>query len=160
MNPPNRKPPVAPPVFRPQQAPKVLQTKAAMARTSGQSAVFKGTIQQSPARVLQMKRCPLCGENGHGKQGCYRTKQNKNNPGSDAQQQSKAQRAYNAFRSYRTAFFTDNGVSLAHVKQYFTEGNKLHGHGSDPSGQSNENQATKDDADAFVGWFRRKYLND
>lgn len=82
----------------------------------------------------------------------------KSKPGTKEKQQSKAQRAFNAFQKYRSDFFADNKVTVAHVQQYLAIGNKLHGHGSSSgSKDSGENQATKDDAAAFVGWWRKRY---
>jgi len=76
--------------------------------------------------------------------------------GSKEKQQSKAQRAFNAIRSYRSDFCLENNVTVQHVTQYLSEGHQLHGHASANS-NSNENSATTHDADAFVGWFRGKY---
>jgi hypothetical protein len=82
----------------------------------------------------------------------------KSKHGTKEKQQSKAQRAFNAFQSYRSDFFSSNNVTVGQVNQYFIEGNKLHGHGSSSGGKdSGENQATKDDANNFVGWWRKKY---
>jgi hypothetical protein len=80
----------------------------------------------------------------------------KSKAGSKEKQQSKAQRAFNAIRSYRSDFCLENNVTVQHVTQYLSEGHQLHGHASADS-NSNENSATTHDADAFVGWFRGKY---
>lgn len=85
----------------------------------------------------------------------------KSKPGTPEKQQSETQRAYNAYQSYRKDFFNEYDVKLHHIVAYVLAGNKLHGHGSKKGKtDSKENNATKEDADAFVGWFRRKYLND
>jgi len=85
----------------------------------------------------------------------------KSKHGSKEKQQSKAQRAFNAFQSYRSDFFADNGVTVGHVTQFLKEGNKLHGHGSgEGSKDSGENPATTEDANVFVGWYRKNFLSD
>ena len=80
----------------------------------------------------------------------------KSKAGSKEKQQSVAQRAFNAFQSYRSAFFLTHGVSVKDVTQFLAAGNKLHGHGSADS-NSKENPATTGDADTFIGWYRKKY---
>lgn len=74
-----------------------------------------------------------------------------------SRQQSKAQRAYNAFSSYRSDFFSDNDVTVGQVKQFLDQGYSLHGHGSDPSTDSGENLCTKQDANTFIGWHRKNF---
>lgn len=74
----------------------------------------------------------------------------------ESKQQSVGDRAYDAMMHYRTDFFRDNNVTRQHVFEYLRAGNKLHGHASDNS-NSNENSATTNDADHFVGWFRNHY---
>jgi hypothetical protein len=145
-----RKSSTAPPI---QAAPKVLPTRVETDRIVGKASAFRGAVQPKLARVIQLKKCPLCGKNGHGKQSCYLNSNTKANPKSGAKQESKAQRAYNAFQGYRSDFFAQNDIDVSHVRAYLNAGHKLHGHGSGGSG-SGENQATKDDADAFVGWWR------
>ena len=144
-----RKTPVAPPVYNPQQTPRVLQRKA---------GVSKGTIQQTPARVVQMVWCTKCNRSGHTKSKCYLYKDGSQAKALAVRQQSKEQRAYDHFSGYRSDFFRENDVKVEHVRAFFEAGYSLHGHGSGKRG-SGENQATKDDANTFVGWFRGKYLN-
>lgn len=145
----NRKAPVAAPVSRPQQSPKVLPV-------GRQAPGFRGTVQQKAAGVVQLVKCDKCGQSGHTKAKCYLHGNTKANPNSGAKQLSKAQRAFNNFQSYRSDFFSQNDVTVEHVTQFLNAGYSLHGHGSGGSG-SGENQATKDDADTFVGWWRGKY---
>jgi hypothetical protein len=74
-------------------------------------------------------------------------------------QESKNQRAFNAMQRYRADFFQKNNVAVHHIAEYLTAGNKLHGHASADS-NSKENAATTEDANAFIGWFRKKYSDE
>jgi len=154
----NRASPIASPDHQPQLAPKVLPAKIAAPRIGRQSD-FRGTIQQTPARAVQFtKKCKTCGANSHGtSQHEYYMGKSKANPKSDAHQISKNQRTLNAFQSYRSDFFDEYTITVAHIDLFFKAGFTLHGHGSGQSGDG-ENQATVDDANAFVGWYRGKYL--
>jgi len=147
------------PVQQPQQGPKVLPAKAAAPWISRQPSNFRGTIQQTPARTIQLtKPCNKCGSRQHASsQHEYKVGKTKVNPQSDAHQLSKVQRTYNSFQSYRSDFFDQYTITTNHIDLFFKAGYTLHGHGSGGNGDG-ENQATKDDADTFVGWFRKKYL--
>ena len=170
--------PIAPPVYRPQATPKAAQPKMANSAVNRGSAIAPrvhqpqqaprvlpakvatpGIGSQSPARAVQFtKKCKTCGSSQHGtSQHNYYVGKTKENPQSEAHQISKNQRTLNAFQSYRSDFFDEYTITTAHIDLFFKAGYTLHGHASGRPGD-NENQATKDDADAFVGWYRKKYL--
>lgn len=124
--------------------------------------IGQGTQHMAGAIQLMKKSCPHCG--GVHPRMKYKDcpanpmKKGKHVAGSPERMQSKAQRAFNAFQGYRRDFFNDNDITVGHVTQYFTEGHKLHGHGSGGN-DDGENQATVDDANAFVGWYRKNYID-
>lgn len=159
--------PIAPPVYRPQATPKVAQPKMANGAVNRGSPIappvyrpnFSGAVQQTPARAVQFtKKCKVCNSKSHGtSQHEYYAGKSKANPQSQAAQISKNQRTLNAFQSYRSDFFDEYTITTAHIDLFFKAGYTLHGHGSGGNGDG-ENQATVDDANAFVGWYRGKYL--
>jgi len=154
----NRGSPMAPSVHQPHLVPNVLPAKVAAPWTGRLPSDLRGTIQQTPASCIQLtKPCATCGSRQHGTSQHYLTVNTKANPRSDAHQQSKLQRTLNSFRGYRGDFFGENNVTTQHIDLFFKAGYSLHGHGSG-GGDDGENQATIDDANAFVGWFRKKYL--
>jgi hypothetical protein len=155
----NRGSSIAPRVHQPQHGPKVLAAKVAAPWISRQPSNFRGTIQQTPASTIQLtKPCKHCGSRKHASsQHEYTVGKSKVNPQSDAHQLSRVQRTYNSFQSYRSDFFDQYTITTAHIDLFFKAGYTLHGHGSGGSGDG-ENQATVDDANAFVGWYRGKYL--
>jgi hypothetical protein len=75
--------------------------------------------------------------------------------GKAAKQQSKEQRVLNNVQKYRPDFCSDNNITVAHISAYLKTGATLKGHGSGKSGDG-ENNATKEDIDRFVGWFRKR----
>lgn len=72
-----------------------------------------------------------------------------------AKQQSKEQRVLNNVRKYRPDFCNENNITVGHISAYLKTGATLKGHGSGKSGDG-ENNATKEDIDRFVGWFRKR----
>jgi hypothetical protein len=135
-----RRAPSAPPVYRPQPTPRVLQTKAAV----GQQPHPLHAPPQTAAGHVHLQRGVVQLKGGKGKGGKK----------SAAQQQSKAQRSFNNLCAYRSGWIKRNDITLELVTRFIKEcpyPAGIRGHSSGDNSQG-EQDNTRDDCLAYKSW--------
>jgi hypothetical protein len=144
--------PSAPPVYRPQPTPHVLQTKAAVGQhphplhsphqTATSDAHSRSGVVQRTAAVVQLARGAKKGAKKSAKKSAA------------AQQQSKAQRSYNNLCAYRPGWVRNNDITLALVTRFIRDcpyPNGIRGHASGDNSQG-EQAKTTNDCLAYKAW--------
>jgi hypothetical protein len=158
------KQPVAPPVYRPQQAQRTLQTKSAAALTpqAGQAQrqpVAVPVYRPEANKIVQLNKKCTCGKSG--KSGnkhlssCPANKNFNKNATIKVAKQQRQVTTYENLKCYRPGWVKKNGITEEHVKEW---GGKIHGHCSSSSDKdSGEQERTKTDLAAFKSWFTTNY---
>ena len=155
------KQPVAPPVYRPQPSPKVLQTKSSAA-----SSPHAIQLPRQPAtlpayrpdakRIVQLQKKCNCGKPGNKhNSSCPANKNFNKNANIKVAKQQRQVTTFENLKCYRPGWVRRNNITEEHVREW---GGRIHGHCSSAADKDEgEQERTKTDLAAFKSWFTQHY---